>query len=314
MDRLQAMQVFVRVAQHLGFAAAARELQLSAAAVTKAVNALEAAVGTRLLDRTTRRVALTEAGRVYLERCIEALQALEDADASLAELSRQPAGTLRLTAPLDFRASLMPVVADVMAEHPAMGIDLRLSNRVVDLVEEGVDLAIRAAHALDGRYVARQIACTRLAVFGAPAYLRTHGRPAHPNELAAHRFLVFTEPRPMLELPFRCAGDECRVRFTPAMLCNDGDAIRIALRRGLGLAVMPSFVVAPDLVEGGVEPLLHDWTLPAFGVFAVYPHRRFVSPKVRVLLDALAAHFGDGTTDPWWPQDAARRAGSAAQD
>lgn len=254
MDRLQAMQVFVRVAQHLGFAAAARELQLSAAAVTKAVNALEATVG-----------------------------------------------TLRLTAPLDFRASLMPVVADVMAAHPALTVDLRLSNRVVDLVEEGVDLAVRAAHALDGRYVARPVARTRLAVFGTPAYLRAHGRPAHPDDLAAHRFLVFTEPRPMLELPFHRAGEERRVRFAPAMLCNDGDAIRLALRRGLGLAVVPSFVVAPDLAGGEVEPLLNDWTLPDFGVFAVYPHRRFVSPKVRVLLDALAARFGDGTADPWWP-------------
>ncbi|WP_284617680.1 LysR family transcriptional regulator [Aquabacterium humicola] len=301
MDRVHSMQVFVRVAQHLGFAAAAREMQLSAAAVTKAVSALEAAVGTRLLDRTTRRVALTEAGRIYLERCIEALQALEDADASLAELARQPAGTLRVTAPLDFRESLMPVVADVMAANPALIVDLRLSNRVVDLVEEGVDLAVRAAHALDGRYVARQIARTRLAVFGAAAYLRAQGRPAHPDELSAHRFLVFTEPRPMLELPFRRDGEERRVHFTPTLLCNDGDAIRIALRRGLGLAVVPSFLVAPDLADGVVEPLLTDWTLPAFGVFAVYPHRRFVSPKVRVLLDALASRFGDGTADPWWP-------------
>ncbi|MBL8359076.1 MAG: LysR family transcriptional regulator [Rubrivivax sp.] len=306
MDRLHAMQVFVRVAQHLGFAAAARELHLSAASVTKAVSALEAGVGTRLLDRTTRRVALTEAGRIYLDRCIEALQALDDADASLAEFSRQPAGTLRLTAPLDFRESLMPVVADVMAAHPALTVDLRLSNRVVDLVEEGVDLAVRAAHVLDGRYVARPIARTRLAVFGAPAYLRTHGRPAHPDDLAAHRFLVFTEPRPLLELPLRRGADERRVHFAPTMLCNDGDAIRIALRRGLGLAVAPSFLVAPDLADGTVEPLLPGWTLPTFGVYAVYPHRRFVSPKVRVLLDALAARFGDGTADPWWSGREAR--------
>ncbi|MFO1327502.1 MAG: LysR substrate-binding domain-containing protein [Rubrivivax sp.] len=301
MDRLQSMQVFVRVAQHLGFAAAARELQMSAPAVTKAVHALESAVGTRLLDRTTRRVSLTEAGRVYFERCLEALQALEDADASLAELSQQPAGLLRLTAPLDFRACLMPVVTDVMAAHPALSVELRLSNRVVDLVEEGVDLAVRAAHALDGRYVARPIARTRLALFGSPSYLRARGRPQHPDDLATHRFLVFTEPRPLIELPFCRGAEERRVRVAPAMLCNDGDAIRIALRGGIGLAVVPSFVAAPDLADGGVEVLLHDWALPDFGVFAIYPHRRFVSPKVRVLLDALTARFGDGTADPWWP-------------
>ena len=140
MDRLQSMQVFVRVAQHVGFAAAARDLQMSPAAVSKHVNALEASIGTRLLDRTTRRVGLTEAGRVYLERCLECLHAFEDADASMSELAQAPSGVLRVTAPIDFGESLLPVLAAVMNDHPSIVVDLRLSNRVMDMVEEGIDV------------------------------------------------------------------------------------------------------------------------------------------------------------------------------
>jgi DNA-binding transcriptional LysR family regulator len=142
MDQLQSMQVFVRVAQHMGFATAARDLQMSPGAVTKHVNALELRIGTRLFDRTTRRVGLTEAGRVYLERCLECLQALEDADASMSELAKEPAGLLRVTAPFDFRESLLPVLADVMNAHPNIVVDLRLSNRVVDMVAPCVSIVV----------------------------------------------------------------------------------------------------------------------------------------------------------------------------
>ena len=186
-DRIQSMKVFARVAHHAGFAAAARELRISTAAVSKHVTALEAQIGTRLFDRTTRRVGLTEAGRVYLERCLECLQALADADASVSELTRAPRGLLRVTAPSDFGDCLLPVIAEVMDAHPELAIDLQLSNRVVDLVEDGFDVGIRGAHTLDGQYVARPIAQTRFAIFGTQAYLREHGRPRRPEDLTAHR-------------------------------------------------------------------------------------------------------------------------------
>jgi DNA-binding transcriptional LysR family regulator len=214
-DRLQSMKVFVRVAQHSGFAAAARELRLSPAAVSKHVTALESEIGTRLFDRTTRRVGLTEAGRVYLDRCVECFQALEDADASVSALARAPRGVLRVSAPIDFGAHLMPVIAEVMDAHPGVAIDLRLSNRVVDMVEEGIDLALRVAPALDGRYVARPLACSRLAFFAAPDYLRKHGRPRRPEDLASHRCLVFAEPRPMDEFVFVRGRRKVRVGSTP---------------------------------------------------------------------------------------------------
>jgi DNA-binding transcriptional LysR family regulator len=302
MDRLVSMQVFVRVAQHVGFAAAARDLQLSPAAVSKHVSALESTLGTRLFDRTTRRVGLTEAGRVYLERCLECLHALDDADDSMRELAKAPAGLLRVTAPIDFGHNIVPVLSEVMAAYPNMVIDLRLSNRVMDMVEEGIDVAVRVARSLEGQFVARPFARARLGVFGAPEYLRQFGRPRQPEDLTAHRNLVFTEPRPMHELLFVRAGREVRVKVTAVLMSNSGEALMASARRGIGLVVAPSFMARRDLDAGHLEPVLLDWSLPEFGVFAVYPHRRFVSPKVRVLLEGLMAHFGDGTRDPWWPE------------
>ena len=300
-DRLQSMKVFVRVAQDAGFAAAARDLRMSTAAVSKHVSALEAQVGVRLFDRTTRRVALTEAGRVYLERCLEALQALEDADASVGELAKRPKGLLRVTAPIDFGEHLVPVVTQLARAEPEIVVDLRLSNRVVDLVEEGVDVAVRIAPGLDGRYVARPLASSHLAMFAAPEYLRRHGRPQRPEDLAAHRCLVFAEPRPMDELTFSRGRRQVRAKLKAVMTTNSGEAFRLALIDGLGIGAMPSFLAHRDREAGRLEPLLPDWSLPEYHVFAVYPHRRFVSPKVRVFVDALRATFGDGTRDPWLP-------------
>lgn len=308
MDRLQSMQVFVRVAHHVGFAAAARDLRMSPAAVSKHVQALESSIGTRLFDRTTRRVGLTEAGRVYLERCLECLHALEDADTSMSELAKEPTGLLRVTAPIDFGHCLLPVLAEVMRVNPNVVVELRLSNRVMDMIEEGIDVAVRVARSLDGGYVARPLARTRLRVFGAPEYFRRYGRPRRPEDLSSHRNLVFTEPRPMQELVFVRGKREIRVKPTAVMMTNSGDALMAAACKAVGLAVAPSFLARHDLEAGRIEPVLLDWSLPEFGVFAVYPHRRFVSPKVRVLLEALTATFGDGTRDPWWPETPAETA------
>jgi DNA-binding transcriptional LysR family regulator len=247
-------------------------------------------------------VGLTEAGRVYLERCLECLQMFEDADMAVSELAKEPSGLLRVTAPIDFGECLLPVLARMMKANPHIVVDLRLSNRVIDMVEEGIDVGVRIAHALDGRYVARPIARSRLAIFGAPEYFRSHGRPARPEDLSSHRNLVFTEPRPMQELVFTRARREVRVKVAAVMMTNHGEALMAAARQGVGLAVAPSFLARRDLEAGSLEPVLLDWSLPEYCVFGVYPHRRFVSPKVRVLIEALQAAYGDGTRDPWWPE------------
>lgn len=298
-DQLLCMQVFVHVAQDGGFAAAARSLRMSPAAVTKHVAALESRLGTRLFDRTTRNVATTEAGRLYLERCLECLHSLEDADAAVAMLAGQAGGVLRVTAPIDFGASLGPVLVRVMHSHPGIVIDLRLSNRVVDMVEEGVDVGVRIAPSLDGAYVARPLARSRLVVVGSREYFCRHGRPLRPEDLASHRCFAFTEPRPMQELTFVRDRQEVSVRLNVVMMSNNGASLMDAMRHGAGLCVAPTFMAWQDLAQDRVETVLPDWTLPEYRVFAVYPHRRFLSPKVRVFLDELASAFGDGSRDPW---------------
>jgi DNA-binding transcriptional LysR family regulator len=300
MDTLQGMKVFARVAQRSSFAAAGRDLGLSPAAVTKHIAALEARVEARLLDRTTRHVGLTEAGRVYLERCLECLQAFDDADASIRELSTEPKGLLRVAAPVDLGTELAPVIARLMYEHPQLRTELQLSNRPVDLVDEGIDVAVRVAAALDGRYVARPLALTRVAVFAAPAYLRRHGRPRKPEELARHRALVFLEPRPRDEWTFEREGKSVRVRFDAFMSSNLGAALSAACAAGAGLVVAPSFVTRTELAAGRLEPVLPDWNvLPSLRVYAMYPHRRFLAPKVKAWVEALRATYGDSMRDPW---------------
>jgi DNA-binding transcriptional LysR family regulator len=297
------MRAFVQVAQRGGFAKAARELGVSPPAVTKQVAALESRLGMRLFDRTTRSVALTEAGRVYLERCLECLQSFEDADASVGELAKEPRGLLRVTAPVDFRAELEGVIVQLMLAHSSLTVDLRLSNRAVDLVEEGVDVAVRVAFSLDGRYVARPLAKVTFPYLAAPSYLARHGRPKKPEDLARHRSLVFVEPRPMTELVFQRKGRRASVQLDTVMASNSGEAMRRALVEGVGIGPLPSFLVCDAVASGALEPILEEFKLyPDAHAFAIYPHRRFLSPKVKVFVEACRDAFGDGTRDPWWPR------------
>jgi DNA-binding transcriptional LysR family regulator len=308
MDLLQSMKVFVRVAQRSSFVAAARELRMSPGAVTKNVAALEEHLGVRLFDRTTRRVGMTESGHLYLERCQECLQAIEDADASVNALSKGPRGVLRVTAPVDFGRTLMSaVVADFMGSNPGIVVDLRLTNRPLDLVEEGIDVAVRVARSLEGQYVARQLAISRMAVWGSPAYFRKHGRPRVPEDLVAHRNVVFVAGRPLDEWVFERQGRQQRVKLEPILISDNGEVLRLAAERSLGLMIAPSLMTGPEFAAGLIEPVLLDWSLPVFRVYAIYPHRRFVSPKVKVFVEALRAAYGDGTRDPWWPEPPPRR-------
>jgi DNA-binding transcriptional LysR family regulator len=301
------MRVFVRVAQLSGFAAAARDLGMSTAAVTKHIAALESRVGARLLDRTTRSVAITDAGRVYFERCLECIQSFADADAAVSELTAAPRGVLRVAAPVEFgQTSLAAFIATFMQAQPDLTLRLRLSNRDLSLVDEGIDVAIRIAESLEGGYVARPLATTRMVICGSPAYLRKHGRPRKPEDLAGHRMLVFVEENPLDELVFQRNGVSKRVPVRAAVVSNSGEALRVAACEGVGLAVLLSFAVIDDWSAGRLEPVLSDWSLPQFRISAIYPHRRFVSANVRAFVDALRGEYGDPTDDPWWTKLAAR--------
>jgi DNA-binding transcriptional LysR family regulator len=301
MDTIDAMRTFVRVAQRQGFARASRELRVSPATVTKQVAALEGRIGTRLFDRTTRRVVLTEAGRIYLERCLECLQAVDDADASISELSAAPRGKLRISAPVDLQAHLSRVLGSFMRMHPQISVDLRLSNRAVDLVNEGFDVAIRAAATLDGPYVARLLTTLPFGVYASPRYLREHGRPRTPADLARHRAVIFVEPRPWDTLVFERGRRQVRVNLVPAFASNSGDACRDMVVAGTGVVAAPSFLMQDAVEEGHVEQILRDWTLaPLAKLWAVYPQRRFLPAKVRLFVDALRTAFGGAPERQEW--------------
>jgi DNA-binding transcriptional LysR family regulator len=293
------MRAFVRVAQRGGFAAAAGDLAMSRASVTKHVAALEERLGVRLLDRTTRSVSLTEAGRILLEHSQECLQAFDDCEAAASGLTAEPQGRLRVAAPFDF-PQIRALVPRFMRAHPRIELELILSNKTLDMVDEGIDVYVRITNRLDSGLVARRLAVARNGLWGAPSYFRRHGRPRTPADLAEHRFALFNEPPVLDEWVFERRGRRIKQRLPAALTANSGEAFVAAVCDGVALAVLPSFLL-PAGHEKLLEPALLDWSLGQRTVFAVYPHRRFVPAKVRVFVDFLRSAVGDSDHDPWWP-------------
>ncbi|HYE00777.1 MAG TPA: LysR family transcriptional regulator [Alphaproteobacteria bacterium] len=294
MDRLTAMAVFVRVADGGSFAAAAAHFGLSRAMVSKYVQALEERLGARLLHRTTRRLSLTEIGADYLQRCREIVAAAAEAEAAAGALQAEPRGRLRINAPVSFGARhLAPALAAYLARHPAVTAELSLNDRVVDLVEEGYDLAVRIGRLADSSLVARRLAPARMAVAAAPDYLARHGAPARPEDLARHACLTYS---------YAAAGDEWRfegpdgpaaVRVAGPFRANNGDAVLAAGLAGLGVLLQPTFIVGEALAAGRLVALLPGWRPAELAIHAVYPSGRHVPPKLRSLVDFLAARFGE---------------------
>lgn len=296
------MRVFTRVAHRESFAAAGRELRLSAASVTKLVAALESDLGVRLLERTTRRVQLTEAGRFYLERCIETLQSIDDTEAAMSHLSRAPRGTLRVTAPVDLAPDMVKVMDGYRQSCPEVMVDLRLANHNVDLVDQGFDLGVGLLAPSHASYISRKLCMTRVGMFASPAYLAEHGRPKKPADLAHHRHLVFVEPAPRTEWTLTRGRRKFRIQTSPAAMSNSGKALLLMCLDGMGLFASPSFGVYEELRAGRIVPVLDDYDMGSFALHARYPSRRYLPAKVRGFLDSLRHHFGgDPDADPWWP-------------
>jgi DNA-binding transcriptional LysR family regulator len=300
MDALQMMRVFARVTQRASFAAAAEDLRMSRASVTKHVAAIEERLGARLLDRTTRSVSVTEAGRVYLERCLECLQAYDDSEAAIGGMTAEPKGLLRVAAPFDFMRHLPALITAFMKAHPAIDLDLRLSNRTLDMVDEGIDVYLRITNSLEAESIARPLAITRFGLWGARSYFQKHPRPRTPADLTHHRFAVFNEPPVLDECTFERGRQRVRVRLRPRIVANSGEMLVAAVCSGVAMAVIPSFLLPPEHADL-IEPVLLQWSLGQRGVYAVYPHRRFVPSKVRAFVEYLRAASGDSSRDPWWP-------------
>jgi DNA-binding transcriptional LysR family regulator len=298
MDKLTSMAVFAHVVEANSFTAAAAQLGMSRSAVSKAIAGLEDRLGARLLNRTTRRLALTEVGQAFYERCARIVAEAEDAELAVSTLQTAPRGTLRLNAPVSFGSlHLAPVLPDFLLRHPEVRVDITLTDRVVDLIDEGYDLAVRIGTLRDSSLIARRLADTRLLVCAAPAYWDRRGRPDAPQALSTHSCLTYAYQHNPNEWPFVGPDGRITVRVAGPMHANNGDLTIAAARAGLGVTVAPSFLCGPDLAAGRLEAVLTDWTPPPYGIHAVYPHARHLSAKVRAFVDFLVERWSP--RPPW---------------
>lgn len=288
MDQLSALRAFCRVVEAGGFSAAAIELNVSHTGMSKQVRQLESFLGAQLLNRTTRKLALTEAGQAYYERARRILDEIEAADLAVTQHHAIPRGTLRINAPMAFGTLDMALwLPRFIALHPGLNVDLVCNDRYVDLIEEGFDVAIRLARDLpDSSLMARKLATTATMLVASPGYLRQHGTPSHPRDLMQHNCMMYTfVPRPNEWVFSTPDGMRLPVTVQGSFKANTGIALRTAALAGLGIATTASFIVHEDLVRGTLVPVLPDYPLRARNLYAVYPHSRHLSPKVRAFID-----------------------------
>jgi len=301
MDQLKSMEVFVRVVETGSFIAASEALNISRPMASKHVQRLEDRLGVRLLNRTTRTVSMTEAGRSFYLRCQSIFASIDEAISEASNLQIEPRGRLRVTAPLSFgRDHITRAVAAFQATYPDISMDLTLNDRVADIVDEGFALAIRIGTLSDSSLIARRLAPCRMLVCAAPSYLAAHGIPQHPRDLAQHNCLVYAPSAFESSWEFQEEGERIRVEIAGDFRANFGEAIVAAAAAGRGVVLEPSFTVGPYIRSGDLKPILTDFPVESLGVFAVYPQARLLPQKVRVFIDHLAATFGQ---EPYWDEN-----------
>lgn len=305
MDRLATMELFVEAVDRGSFSAAGREFGLAPSSVARSINALEDELGVRLLNRSTRKLSLTEAGRLYHERARRILGEVEEAKLSVAQLEAAPRGTLRVSVPVVFgRLHVAPALPEFLATYPDLRIDLSMTDAFVDLVEEGIDLAVRIAELEDSSLIARRLAPNRRVVCASPGYFERHGVPATPADLARHNCLIYKRPGGRAVWRFRCGRNVHEVEVRGQLQANNADALYESALGGLGLIILPTFMVGAAIRRGDLRTVFADYQVSPSaldaGVYAVFPYNRHLSPKVRALVDFLRRRFGPR---PYWEFD-----------
>jgi len=294
MDRLEAMRAYARVVASGSYADAARQLGLTRSAVSKAVTELERHLAVRLLDRTTRRVTPTEAGRAYHERVVAILADIEETESAVSRLHDEPKGLLRVNAPMSFgMLYLSPAIAEFMTAYPDLRIEAIMNDRFIDPLEEGVDVTIRIGVLQDSSLIARKLAPARRVLVASPDYLERHGIPRTPQDLVNHRALYFGHASGPQRWQLKAGGEIVSVPVTTALSSNNGDVLRAAAVHGNGITLLPTFLVGPDIAAGRLAVVLPDHPPVGLGIFALYAPNRFLAAKTRLFVDFLAARFGD---------------------
>jgi DNA-binding transcriptional LysR family regulator len=294
MDKFLEMKTFAAVVDNGSFVQAADALDMSKPAVSRHVAELEQRLGVRLLQRTTRKLSLTEEGQLFYGRCKTVLADVEVAEEEITAKSVAVKGLIRVNVPVSFGLwELAPLWPDFMSKFPDVELDITFADRMVDLVEEGYDLAIRIARLPNSSMISRKLASTRLVLCASPGYLKKHSKPKHPSELADHAVLSYSLLSTGDQWNFDGPDGAVSVTVKPIMRTNSGDTCVAAARKHKGVVLQPSFMVNADLQSGALVELMPTYRSIEFGIFAVYPTRQYVSPKVRALIDFLVKALKD---------------------
>ncbi|WP_445427887.1 LysR substrate-binding domain-containing protein [Alishewanella sp. HL-SH05] len=299
MDRLDTMKAFVTVAELGSFTKAAEKLETSNQLVSKYVSQLEDQLGVRLFNRTTRRVHLTQEGEQCLHHAMHILESVHDMENHFGELQSTAKGLLQISAPVDFSTlHLAPLIRDFKKKYPEVGVNLELSDRKVDVIEEGFDVALRIGNLKSSSLIAKKIAPIKLVLCAAPSYIEKYGNPSQPDELNSSHFLHYSytdyasSNHPLMRV-LRANSQNNQVGLT----ANNGQILTAAATAGEGYILQPTFIVGEALKQGKLKTMLNDIEVDAMSLYAVYPHRKLLAPKLRVFLDFMSSYFGD---PPYW--------------
>jgi DNA-binding transcriptional LysR family regulator len=293
MDRWTEMELFVQVAEHGSLSRAAEALNLSNAAASRHLAALEERLAARLVQRNTRRMFLTEVGEAFYRRCKSLLSEVQEAEAAVNEAVVQPTGLLRVTGSLSFcMMHVAPLLPAFHERYPQLRVEIIAANRYHDIIENGIDIAIRTREVeADSNITVRRLAQTRRLLAASPQYLQRHGTPRTLDDLAAHRLLIYTYSNQPDLLRFTKGGEEASVPVQGLLAANDGQVLRAAALAHLGILVQPRYIVHDDIVAGRLVPVLDEWDLPRLTINLAYQSRQHLPAKVRCFIDFLVEHF-----------------------
>ncbi|WP_167494721.1 MULTISPECIES: LysR family transcriptional regulator [Vibrio] len=298
MDELKRVGVFTKVVQAQSFSEAARRLGVAKSAVSKQISLLEEEVGVRLLNRSTRKLSLTEAGEIYYRHCEQIVNRADIALNELRQYQNQPTGTIRVSSPIPFgRALLIPVIKELRELYPLLKVELVLSDKVVNLVEEGIDLVVRVGKLQDSTLIAKKLCDTPTVVFASPEYIARNGTPSTPQQLADHQWITLSILSAPIVGPFRhkTSQEEATHTVNSHLKINSVDAVIDAAVQGLGITAMVKTTVHEHLQAGRLVPVLEGYQLEPRGVYALYPHREFLPPKVRIFMSFLEKHCANAS-------------------
>jgi DNA-binding transcriptional LysR family regulator len=292
MDRLAAMEMFVRIVETGSFSTVARQMGTTQPTVSKQLTALEKRLGARLLQRSTRKLSLTESGQAYYDRCKRIVDEVREAEGTLGKMQTSLSGTLHVNSSIAFGEMFVaPLILQFQQRNPELSMELTLNDRFIDLLEEGVDVALRIGRLTDSSLVARRVGATRRIVVATPEYLRRHGTPKHPLDLAEHNCLLYSYLSTGNEWSFQGPEGEIQVRVSGSFKSNNGQALARAVSAGVGIAMGPDWLMHERLASGEIQALLTEYCTRPLDINAVYPSNRLLSAKVRAFIDYVQQEF-----------------------